>query len=76
MLGYPLGLSARITAIFYRDWNAKNQFNFLSLQKQFKHLQLYVMAFLNPDDTVLPQQSGDNQLFLGKGAQVMMVYNY
>jgi hypothetical protein len=76
MLGYPLGLSARITAIFYRDWNAKNQFNFLSLQKQFNDLQLYFMAFLNPAGGALPQQGYNNPLFAGKGLQVMLVYNY
>lgn len=75
-LGYPLGLSSRITAIVYRQWPTHKQFNFVNFQKQFKHIQLYLMAFINPDDAILPQQSGKNQLFLGKGAQVMVVYNY
>jgi hypothetical protein len=75
-LGYPLGLSTRITAIVYRQWPTRKQFNFVNFQKQFKHIQLYLMAFINPDDAALPQQSGDNSLFLGKGAQVMVVYNY
>lgn len=76
MLGYPLGLSGRVTTIFFRDWFSGNQFNFVSVQKQFKHIHLYLMAFINPSDAVLPQQSSKNQLFPGKGAQVMVVYNY
>jgi len=76
MMGYPLGLSGRITAIVYRDWSSGNQFNFLSLQKQFKHIRLYVMAFLNPEEGALPQQGSDNPLFAGTGMQMMLVYDY
>ncbi len=73
---YPVALNHHLTAIVYRDWNGKNQYHFLNWRIQFSRLQLFCMAFWNPHDAILPQQGAGGQMFAGRGAQLMLVYNY
>lgn len=74
-LSYPLGLFDNINAIAYYDWSNKNAYNFINYQKQFGNLSLFLMAYWNPDNYAIPTQSGTN-LFGGKGAQLMLVWNH
>ena len=73
---YPLGLFDNLTAIFYYDWNNQNLYNFFQWQHQFANWTFNVMAFWNPDNMQLPQQGQAENLFGGKGLQVLAVYNY
>lgn len=73
---YPLGLFDNLTAIIYYDWTNDKLFNFLQWQHSFPAWSLHVMGFWNPADDRLPQQGNVENLFGGKGIQVLAVYNH
>jgi hypothetical protein len=75
-LSYPLTLSDNLSAIIYYDWKNRNTYNFLNWQKQLRNFTLYVMGYWNPEHFNLPAQGEGQNIFTGKGMQVMMVFNY
>ena len=75
-LSYPLGMSDNVSAILYYDWTNNNLYNFLNWKRQFNKISFYLMAYWNPKNYNLPQQSGSENLFAGKGIQIMLVYNH
>jgi len=73
----PIGMFNNVSAIVYYDWVNKNSYNFLNWKRQFKQVYFYVMAYWNPENTVLPQQQNTAvNLLAGKGIQLMLVYNH
>ena len=75
-LSYPLGLFDNLSAIVFYDWTSNSLYNFINWQKQFNRISLYLMAFWNPEDYKIPLQEDSGNLFTGKGAQVMVVWNH
>jgi hypothetical protein len=75
-LSYPVGMFDNISAILYYDWGNNNIYTFLNWQKQFKILTLYVMGFVSPEEYRIPTQGYDQNLFAGKGIQIMLVLNH
>jgi len=75
-LSYPLGLFDNISGIVYYDWKNRNTYNFLNYQKQFNNLTLYFMGYWNPKNYNIPAQGEGQNLFAGKGVQIMVVYNH
>jgi hypothetical protein len=75
-LSYPIGLFDNLSGIVYFDWNNKKTYNFLNWQKQFNNITFYMMAFWNPVDYNIPAQGLGQNLFAGKGVQVMLVFNH
>jgi hypothetical protein len=75
-VSYPLGLFDNLSGIVYFDWNNKKSYNFLNWQKQFNNITFYMMAFWNPVDYNIPAQGLGQNLFAGKGVQVMVVFNH
>lgn len=75
-LSYPVGLSDNISGIVYYDWKNRNVYNFVNWQKQFKNITLYLIGYWNPDDYKIPTQDTGQNLFAGKGVQVMVVLNH
>jgi len=75
-LSYPLGLFDNISGIVYYDWTNKNIYNFINWQKTFNHFSMYLMAFWNPEDYKIPTQNFEQNLFAGKGIQLMLVFNH
>ena len=76
MLSYPLGLSDKLSAIIYFDWNGGNVYSFLNWQRQFDKILFYLMAYWNPESFQLPAQTGSQNIFAGKGIQIMFVFNH
>ena len=72
-LNYPLFLSHSITGLVYYNWDSREWYRFLNLQLKYDYLSLYLMAFWNPDEFTLYKGGTDNNLFAGKGFQVMFV---
>jgi hypothetical protein len=72
-LNYPLFLSHSITGLVYYNWDAREWYRFLNLQLKYDYLSLYLMAFWNPDEFTLYKGGSDNNLFAGKGFQIMLV---
>ena len=75
-VSYPLGLFDNMSAIIYYDWTNDNIYNLLQWQHSFSALTVNVLAFWNPIDSQLPQQQFSENLFGGKGVQVLLVFNH
>lgn len=75
-LSYPIGIFDNISGIVYYDWKNKNSYNFLNWQKQFNNLTLYLMGYWNPENYKIPAQGTGQNLFAGKGVQIMLVLNH
>jgi hypothetical protein len=72
---YPFGLMNTVTGMVYYNWDQKDWYRFISLQRKYDYLSLYLMAFWNPDRFALYSISEDRNLFAGKGIQLMAVLN-
>jgi hypothetical protein len=75
-VSYPVGMFDKLSTFIYYDWTNNNFYNFINWQKQFDKLVLYLMGYWNPDTFLLPSQAGPENLFAGKGIQVMLVLNH
>lgn len=75
-LSYPVGLFDKAGAIVYYDWTNTNVYNFISWQKQFDNIILYLMGYWNPVGYNLPAQTTSQNYFAGKGIQIMFVFNH
>jgi len=75
-LSYPTGLFGKLSALVYFNWTNKTIYNFVTWQKQFDNLVLYLMGYWNPDAYELPSQTGSRNIFSGKGIQLMLVFNH
>ena len=73
---YPLGLFDNLQALLYFDWTNENLYNTLQWQHSFSTWTLNVLAFWNPRNAPLPQQQDLQNLFGGKGIQLLAIYNY
>lgn len=77
MANYPVGLFDKLSGIVYYDWTANKMYNFLSWQRQYDKITIYVMGYWNPEAFLLPSSSSSNtSLFSGKGIQLMIVFNH
>lgn len=75
-LSYPVGLFDNISGIVYYDWKNRNSYNFINWQKQFRNISMYIMGYWNPDKYEIPAQGNGQNLFAGKGVQIMFVLNH
>jgi hypothetical protein len=75
-MNYPIGIFDRLSAIVYYNWSGNSAYNFLSWQRQYNKVMLYLMAYWNPETFLLPAQTGSQNIFTGKGIQVMFVFNH
>jgi hypothetical protein len=72
-LSYPLSLSHNMSGFVYYNWETKEWNRYFSLQLKYDYLSLYFMAFWNPDVQTLYSGPDDNNIFAGKGIQIMLV---
>ena len=75
-MSYPVSIFDNINAIVYYDWKNRNTYNFLNWQKQFNNISLYLMGYWNPKDYRIPAQGEGQNLFAGRGVQLMLVFNH
>ncbi len=75
-LSYPVGLFDNLSGIVYYDWKNNKSYNFLNWQKQFNNITFYLMGYWNPVQYNIPAQGSGENLFAGKGLQVMFVLNH
>jgi hypothetical protein len=75
-LNYPIGLFDRVGAIIYYNWTNNTIFNFITWQKQYDNIVLYIMGYWNPEVYSLPAQTVSSNYFAGKGIQIMFVFNH
>jgi len=73
---YPIGIMNNAMAMFYYNWEAKEWYRFLSLQRKYDYWTFFLMAFWNPDQFGLYAEDSTGNLFAGKGFQFMAVVNF
>jgi hypothetical protein len=72
-LSYPLSLSHNISSFVYYNWETREWYNYLNFQLKYDYISLYFMAFWNPDVRSFYSSPNDNNIFAGKGIQIMLV---
>lgn len=76
-LSYPLGLFDNLAVILYRDWTNNQLYSFVNWERQYDAMSIHLMAYWNPDHYNLPAQGGGTEnLFGGRGIQLMLVFNH
>ena len=75
-VNYPIGMFDNINAIIYYDWANNSVYNFVNWYKQFNKTILYIMAYWNPENSKMPTMGAAENLYGGKGLQVMFVFNH
>ena len=73
---YPIGVFDNIGLMLYYYWANESVYSFINWQKQFNKTSLHLMAFWNPENSMLPSQNSEVNLYGGKGVQLMFVYNH
>jgi hypothetical protein len=73
---YPFGLMNTLSGMLYYNWDLNEWYRFISFQRKYDYLSLYLMAFWNPDRFALYSMAEDRNLFAGKGVQLMAVLNF
>jgi len=75
-MDYPLGLLDDFTAMVYYEWQGKNWYRFLRWQRTYDNWIFYLMAFWNPEQYQLFQLAKQENLYGGKGLQLLVVFNH
>ena len=74
-INYPLGIN-KVACILYYDWTGKSWYRFIDLQRQSDNWTYYLFLFWNPDKFAIFNTGNENNMFAGKGIQLMAVYNF
>ncbi len=75
-VSYPLGISDNVSYMFYYDWKGKNVYNFLQWKHAFRTGDLYLMAYANPNDSVLSVLGNSKSSMKGLGFRFMYVLSH
>jgi hypothetical protein len=73
---YGIGMFDKISTILYYDWKGDNIYSFLNWQRQYNNIMVHAMAYWNPDRFELPSQPQGQNIFAGRGIQIMFVFNH
>ena len=74
---YPISIIDNLTYIFYYDWSNNGFYNFINWGMTWDRINLYIMAYWNPDNFALYQNLNEEvTLYTGKGFQVQFVFNH
>jgi hypothetical protein len=75
-LNYPIGMIDNLSAIIFYSWEDQSAYRFLNWGRQYDKVSFYLMAYWNPEGaSIYPNLEGQN-LFGGKGFQLMFTYNH
>lgn len=75
-MNYPLGILDKLSCIFYYDWENRNLYSFVNLRRTYDKWVFNVIGFWNPEQFQIYQNQPGNNLFAGKGIQIMIIFNY
>jgi hypothetical protein len=75
-LDYPLGLLDNFTAIIYYEWDNQDWYRFLRWERTYNNWNFYLMGFWNPNQYQLFPGVTQNNIFTGKGIQLLAVFNH
>ena len=77
-MNYPIGMFDNLGSIIYYDWTNNDVYTFVNWFRQYDRFTFYMMAYWNPENTLmsLPGMDASQSLMSGKGFQVMVVFNF
>jgi hypothetical protein len=75
-LNYPLGVIDNLTAMIYYGWEDHDWYRLINWQRTYDKWSLYFIGFWNPDSSQVYQKQDENDVFAGKGIQIMAVFNH
>ncbi len=75
-LNYPLSTLDTLSCIFYYDWKNKNLYSFLNWRRTYDQWIINVIGFWNPEIFQIYQNLTENNMFAGKGIQIMVIFNH
>jgi hypothetical protein len=75
-LNYPTGMFDNLNTIVFYNWEDKQLYNFVNWSKQYDSIALNIMGYWNPDNYAMLMQANAENLFAGKGVQLMLIYNF
>ena len=76
-VNYPISYIDNLTYIFYYDWINNGFYNFINWGMTWDKINLFIMAYWNPDSFNLYQSlSDETTLYTGKGIQIQFVFNH
>jgi hypothetical protein len=74
-VNYPIG-NNKLGCIVYFSWTDKNLYRFINIQRQSDNWTFYLFLFWNPDNITIYNNGVENNMFAGKGIQLMAVFNF
>ncbi|MGC1390551.1 MAG: hypothetical protein WA816_05900 [Bacteroidales bacterium] len=74
-LNYPVGIN-KIGSIIYYSWTDRSWYRFINLQRQSDNWTYYLFLFWNPQKFAIYNNISGNNMFSGKGIQVMAIFNF
>jgi len=75
-LSYPLSLLDNLSCIFYYDLENRDLYSFVNWKRTYDQWIINVIGFWNPEHFQIYQNLPENNLFAGKGIQIMVIFNY
>lgn len=75
-MNYPLNILDNLSCIFYYDWENKNLYSFLNWRRTYDQWVINIIGFWNPEDFQIYGNLTENNLFAGKGIQIMVIFNH
>ncbi len=75
-MNYPLSILDNLSCIFYYDWKNKNLYSFLNWRRTYDQWIINIIGFWNPKLFQIYQNLTENNMFAGKGIQIMVIFNY
>jgi len=75
-LDYPLGITDRIRGMAFYAWESGDWYRFLTWQRVIDRWSFYIIGFWNPESyRIIANQQGKS-VFIGRGIEVMIVFNH
>jgi hypothetical protein len=74
-VNYPLGMN-KLAGMLYYNWADDSWYRFINLQRQSDNWTYYLFLFWNPDEIEIYNRGMENNMFAGKGIQVMVAFNF
>ncbi len=75
-MAYPLTFFDNINAVMYYSWKTADFTFLVNYSHQFSHVDMYIMAYYNPENPQGIQQNDLVYSFSGPGLRMMFVYNH
>jgi len=75
-LDYPFGIFDDVRAIVYYELENQNWYRFIQWQRTYDNWNVFLMGFWNPETYQLFPGASQNNVYAGKGVQLLLVFNH